>query len=360
MDFRKLVYAIQETHRSFQRRTVKVINQNLVIRNWLFGFFIVEFEQNGKDYASHGDRLLYKLSDELKQIGLAGVSYTSLTLFRKFYLAYPQFRLLAKDISEIDSASLNLQTLSEDLEWYTPPEKLLNNLSFSHFIELIKVESPVQRAFYETESIKGNWSVRQLQRQIGSSLYERTGLSINKEALLSQLKEEVSLPTPAEIIRDPYVFEFLGLKMKEVFLEKDLEKALLDHLQEFLLELGTGFCFEARQKSFLIDNRRYSVDLLFYHRLLKCHILIDLKTGEFTHEDAGQMNFYLDYFKDNEMHKGDNPPIGIIFCSLKHAAVVKYATGGLDNQVFISRYLLKLPSEEVLKQFLLDEKKRLE
>ena len=277
MDFRKLVQAIEDTHQIFQRRTVTVINQNLVLRNWLFGFYIVEFEQNGKDYARHGERLLYTLSDELKQLGLAGVSYTNLTLFRKFYLSYPQFTLFAKDVPGIDSAAVNLQTLSEDLEWSIPPEKLLNHLSFSHFIELIKVESPIQRAFYEIESIKGNWSVRQLQRQIGSSLYERTGLSMNKQALLSQLQEEVSLPNPSEIIRDPYIFEFLGLKMKEVFQEKDLEKALLDHLQEFLLELGTGFCFEARQKSFLIDNRRYSVDLLFYHRLLKCHILIDLK-----------------------------------------------------------------------------------
>ena len=152
---------------------------------------------------------------------------------------------------------------------------------------------------------------------------------------------------------------FLGLKHQEVFLEKDLEKALLDHLQDFLLELGAGFCFEARQKSFLIDNRRYKVDLMFYHRVLKCTILIDLKLGEFTHEAAGQMNFYLNYFKENEAMKDDNPPIGIILCSYKNEAVVRYATGGLDNQLFVSRYLLQLPSVEQLQQFLLEERKKI-
>ena len=166
-----------------------------------------------------------------------------------------------------------------------------------HFVEFLKINNPMQRLFYEMECIKGNWSRRQLQRQIGSLLYERTGLSRNKEALLAQIKDENSAAHIADFIREPYVFEFLGLRMEDAFLESNLEKALLEHLQTFLLELGNGFCFEARQKSFLIDNRRYKIDLLFYHRILKCHVVVDLKTRQFEPEDAGQMNFYLNYHR---------------------------------------------------------------
>ena len=190
-------------------------------------------------------------------------------------------------------------------------------------------------------------------------LYERTGFSLNKEALLAQIVGEKQPTTLADIIRDPYMFEFTGLKTGEVFKEKALETALLDHLQAFLLELGTGFCFEARQKSFLIDNRRYKVDLLFYHRILKCHVMIDLKTHEFTHEDAGQMNFYLNYHIENEMQEGDNLPIGIILCSIKNETVVRYATGALDNQIFVSKYMLQLPDEKTLLNFINKEKRLL-
>lgn len=195
-----------------------------------------------------------------------------------------------------------------------------------------------------------------MHRQIATLLYERTGLSHNKEALLAQITGDNTPTTLSDIIRDPYVFEFLGLKIAEVLPEKALERALLDHLQTFLLELGTGFCFEARQKSFLIDNRRYKVDLLFYHRILKCHVVIDLKVDEFTHEDAGQMNFYLNYHIENEMQEGDNPPIGIILCALKNETVVRYATGALDNQIFVSKYMLQLPDEKTLLNFINQEK----
>ncbi len=360
MDYKKLVEYFNQTQAVFQAKAVVAINQSLILRNWLFGFYIVEYEQNGKDYAKHGERLLYNLADELKRQGIKGVSYTNLTLFRKFYLGYPQFSLLIKDIPELNLLNANLQALPEDFktELLAPHELLSTLLSFTHFVELLKIDDPHQRLFYEIESIKGSWSYRQLHRQIATSLYERTGLSVDKQTLLKQIQGEQKF-APSELIRDPYVFEFLGLKMREVFREKDLEKALLDHLQDFLLELGTGFCFEARQKTFLIDNRRYKIDLLFYHRILKCHVLIDLKMDEFTHEDAGQMNFYLNYFRSHEMQDTDNPPVGIILCSLKNEAVVKYATGGLDNRLFVSRYLLQLPSEEQLKHFLIEEKKKL-
>ena len=255
----------------------------------------------------------------------------------------------------------NLVALPQDFDKVEmlPADMLLSKLSFTHFIELLKIEDPSRRLFYEIETIKGNWNYRELRRQMGTLLYERTGLSLNKEALLTQIVGEKQPTTLADIIRDPYMFEFTGLKTSEVFSEKALEKALLDHLQDFLLELGTGFCFEARQKSFLIDNKRYKVDLLFYHRILKCHVMIDLKTHEFTHEDAGQMNFYLNYHIDNEMQEGDNPPIGIILCSVKNETVVRYATGALDNQIFVSKYMLQLPDEQTLLNFINKEKRHL-
>ena len=228
-------------------------DRNLVIRNWFFGYYIVEFEQNGKEYAQYGNQLLNKLSKELKAEGISGVSYTNLTLCRKLFFTYPQFAEIASPLLidfDVKKVNRNLQPLAEDFKkWQIKPQKLLKSLSFSHFSLLLKVEDPIQRLFYEIECIKGNWSRRQLQRQIGSLLYERTGLSNNKKALLEQLEENPSSPDPIDVIRDPYVFEFLGLKPKEVFFESDLEEALLNHLQQFLLELGNGFCLEARQKS---------------------------------------------------------------------------------------------------------------
>ena len=279
---------------------------------------------------------------------------------------YPQVGIAIGEIAELDIdyklLMRNLQALPEDFNERThelPADVLLPKLTFTHFIELLKLEDPLRRLFYEIETIKGNWNYRELHRQIETLLYERTGLSQKKEALIAQIERGHSTMTLADIIRDPYMFEFSGLKTGEVFPEKDLEKALLDHLQEFLLELGTGFCFEARQKSFLIDNRRYKVDLLFYHRILKCHVMIDLKTHEFTHEDAGQMNFYLNYHIDNEMQEGDNPPIGIVLCTVKNDTVVRYATGALDNQIFVSKYMLQLPNETTLLNFINKEKRQL-
>lgn len=255
----------------------------------------------------------------------------------------------------------NLQTTSEDFDsrQMLPSDILLSKLSFSHFVELLKVDTPIQRLFYEIESIKGNWTCVQLNRQIVTLLYERTGLSENKKELINQIVGDDTPANLSGIIRNPYVFEFLGLKSAEILPEKILEKALLDHLENFLLELGTGFCFEARQKSFMIDNRRYKIDLLFYHRVLKCHVMVDLKTNEFSYEDAGQMNFYLNHHIENEMQEGDNPPIGIILCAVKNETIVRYATGALDNQIFVSKYMLQLPDENTLLNFINQEKKLL-
>ncbi len=227
-----------------QNRAVTIVNQSHTLRNWLYGFYIVEYEQNGEDYAQYGSRLLYRLANELKKIGIKGISYTNLTLFRKFYLFYPQIGLTIREIARLDivekSLIGNLQPLAEDFNeaHILPPDLLLSKLSFTHLVELLKVENPIQRLFYEVETIKGNWTKRELHRQIETLLYERTGLSHNKEALLAPITGSQSSTTLADIIRDPYMFEFTGLKIGEVFPEKDLEKALLDHLQDFLLELG--------------------------------------------------------------------------------------------------------------------------
>lgn len=227
---------------------------------------------------------------------------------------------------------------------------LLSKLSFTHIIELAREEDPLKRAFYEMQAIKGNWSIKELQRQIGSLLYERTGLSSDKKGLIRDIKADPS--TPEGIMRDPYVFEFVGLEPKERFAESDLEEALINHLQVFLLELGKGFCFEARQKRLTIDGEYYYVDLVFYHRILKCHVLIDLKTRKFHHSDAGQMNFYLNYYRDNEISKDDNPPVGIVLCTDKRSSTVKYATGSLSHHLFRSRYQVQLPTVKELEEFI--------
>jgi predicted nuclease of restriction endonuclease-like (RecB) superfamily len=365
MDFNLLLTHLQQTHDFMQNRAVTVVNQSHTLRNWLYGFYIVEYEQNGEDYAQYGSKLLYRLADALKKNGIKGISYTNLTLFRKFYLYYPQIGSTVREIVGLDEIQKSLmgilQALPEDFNEVQalPADVLLSKITFTHFTELLKLEDPLRRLFYEIQTIKGNWNYRELHRQIETLLYERTGLSHNKEAVIAQVTGGYSATTLADIIRDPYMFEFAGLKTGEVFPEKALEKALLDHLQDFLLELGTGFCFEARQKSFLVDNRRYKVDLLFYHRVLKCHVMIDLKAHEFTHEDAGQMNFYLNHHIENDMEENDNPPIGIVLCSVKNETVVRYATGALDNQIFVSKYMLQLPDEKTLLNFINKEKQHL-
>jgi predicted nuclease of restriction endonuclease-like (RecB) superfamily len=234
------------------------------------------------------------------------------------------------------------------------PLLLLSRLSFSHFIELIRVEDDLQRLFYEVETIKNNWSVRELKRAIGTSLAFRTAMSTNKEAIIAKIKN-LKPATNAEIIRNPYVMEFMDLDEKSEYNESDLEQQILNHLQEFLIELGTGFCFEARQKRITFDNEHYRIDLVFYHKILKCNVLIDLKIREYRYEDAGQMNLFLNYYKENEMGEGDNAPIGIILCSDKSDTLVRYSSAGMDDQLFVSKYLVKLPEKKVLENFLRKE-----
>ena len=301
MDYNELTDIIIQTNNYLQKKAISFVSQSLTVRNWLIGHYIVEYEQKGKDKSQYGEHLLGKLSGSLKSRGLKGSSLTNLKLYRKFYLTYPSIGQSLPDQFIPEEIAGTLKDKSPS----TPgtkkskglPELLINKLSFTHIVELIKEEEPLKRAFYEIEAIKGNWSVRELKRQRESLLFERTGLSKDKEKLLKTVKDTSVELSPKDIIRDPYVFEFLGLKQQEVLEEFKLEQILLDHLQEFLLESGKGFCFEARQKRISLDNEDYSIDLLFYHRVLKCHVIIDLKIRKFRHEDAGKMNFYLNYIK---------------------------------------------------------------
>ncbi|HPM87287.1 MAG TPA: PDDEXK nuclease domain-containing protein [Bacteroidales bacterium] len=358
MNFEQLIQAFEQANEYLQEKAVSAVNQSLTMRNWLFGHYIVEYEQSGEDRARYGDKLLNSLSRKLQNSGVKGVSVTNLKLCRQFYIKYPQIGQSLPDQSLRKSLSEKSGNDNKNGE-YIDGAIILSRLSFTHIIELLTIEDPLKRLFYEVETIKGNWSVRELKRQTGSLLFERTGLSLDKEGLLQTVNKRAVPAGKEDIIRDPYIFEFLGLPQKDEVSESDLETALLNHLQEFLMELGNGFCFEARQKRITVDNEHFYIDLVFYHRILKCHVLIDLKIRKFLHTDAGQMNFYLNYYQENEMYNGDDLPIGILLCTDKDEATVKYAIGNIDNKVFVSRYKVALPSEKELEQFIKRDKKAL-
>lgn len=366
MNFEQLVHTISHTHEHFYNEAVSAVNRSLTVRNWLFGFYVIEYEQNGEDRAKYGSKLLKNISEKLREKGVSGISERNIRNYRQFYIAYPQIisvlseLFLPESIWQLSTAKSEVVLYSAEKENFgVKPELLINHLSFTHLIELTREENLLKRAFYEIQSIKGNWTVEELKRQMGSLLFERTGLSKNKEKLLQITREEAVQLLPSDIIRDPYIFEFIGLKQHEVMKEDKLEKALLDHIQKFLLELGKGFCFENRQKRITVDDEYFYIDLVFYHRILKCHIIIDLKTRKFVHSDASQLNFYLNYYKDKEMTEGDNPPIGILLCTGKGEATVKYATAGVENQLFISKYKTILPSEDALRKEIEKEKQLL-
>ncbi len=237
------------------------------------------------------------------------------------------------------------------------PERLLLKLSYSHLAEIAKIDDPLKRAFYEMECMKGSWSVSELERQIHSLYFERSGLSKDKKKLSDLVSKKAVQITPKDVFNNPVAIEFLGLSERAIVTESDLEQAILDHLQIFLLEMGTGFCFEARQKRILIDDTYDFIDLVFYHRVLKCHVLVDLKTEKFQHTFAGQMNAYLNYYRYEVITEGDNPPVGILLCTEKGNTMVKYATGGMDETIFVQKYMLALPSKEELEEYLRKEMK---
>lgn len=356
--FPLLIRQIQRTHVELSAQANKAINVSLTLRNWLIGWHIVEYEQGGADRAQYGTELLNTVSIELERLKIPRCEARELRRYRQFYQMYPQIREsltpeLAKRIPEIPNLGVtDSQIATEGTESSLIPAKtLISKLSFTHISELLRLENPQKRAFYEIEAIQGNWSVRELKRQIGSLYFERSGLSHDKKKL-SELAQTTAEQLTGLNIRDPYVFEFLGLKPAEVMSESSLEQQLIDKLQTFLLELGHGFCFEAQQKRILIGDEYFFVDLVFYHRILKCHVLVELKIERFSHENLGQLNTYVSWYRANMMADGDNPPIGILLCTDKNHALAEYALAGMDNQLFVSRYQLELPKKEEMQRFI--------
>jgi len=359
MNFDALVQAIADIHRRTQSAAVRAVNIALTCRNWLIGAYIVEFEQRGDDRATYGDCLLSNLAERLQRKNIPRSDERELRRFRQFYLAYPQIRdAVSPEFGE--SSYLPEKRDSASPESGLSASLLINRLFFTHFRLLLEIEDPLKRAFYEVECVKGNWSVRELKRQIGSLYFERSGLSRDK-AKLSEMANAVAVQSePKHVIRDPYIFEFLGLRPQEALPESELEAALVERLQNFLLELGHGFCFEGRQKRLLIGGEPFFVDLVFYHRVLKCHVLVELKVDEFRHEHLGQINTYVSYYRTHEMTEGDQPPIGILLCTGKNHALVEYALAGMDNRLFVSKYQLELPKPEELQRYIEEQRRLLE
>jgi predicted nuclease of restriction endonuclease-like (RecB) superfamily len=353
--FQNLVKAIGQAHAELGAQASRAVNASLTLRNWLIGFQIEEYERRGVDRQQYGDKLLDRLAESLETAGVSRCDRRELYRYRQFYLTYPQ---IVETLSPQLVKTLRLQAPVSDKRAAPSPlvvvsaDDLLTKLSFSHIVELLQCADATQRAFYERECMRGHWSVRELKRQMASLYYERAGLSRDKGILAAAAHEAAEIAPPTLAVRDPYIFEFLGLKPQEVMGESHLENQLLDKLQEFLIELGHGFCFEARQKRILIGDSHNFVDLVFYHRILKCHVLVELKIGAFSHEDIGQLNTYVSWYRKNMMTEGDNPPVGILLCTRKDRALVEYALAGIDNSLFVSKYMLELPSEEDMQRFI--------
>jgi predicted nuclease of restriction endonuclease-like (RecB) superfamily len=363
-NFESLIEEINKANNRFQLRAAKSIDHLLTMRNWLIGAFIVEFEQNGEDKAKYGSKLEKKLSEK---INTKGFSERNLKLFKQFYLTYPQMVQTVSAL-KLDFDFPITQTLSALLEKNSQrvikqriePDKLLNHLSFSHFVELLNIEDISKREFYEIRIIQSTLSVRELKNQINNLSFERTLAAQDKTKVLNELEKNAKKESVSSILKTPYVFDFLGFSDQTLASESALENALLADLKSFMLELGHGFCFENQQKRIVIGGEYYFVDLVFYHRILKCHVLIELKIDSFKHEYAGQLNTYLQYYKSNIQEKNDNPPIGILLCTNQNTELVKYALGGMDNNLFVNQYQTALPSQEELTIFLQNEKKKLQ
>ena len=359
MKFDHLVELCRLTHEEMQKQAVRAVDLTLVVRNWLFGRYIVEYEQNGADRAAYGAALMDALTSRLKPLGIKGVSATRLRLYRSFYRVYEEIQPTLSDELPKPALSSGIQPtpsveLSPAHETAAELLKSVGNLirrfplGWSHYVELLTIESPDERHFYEIEAAANQWTVRELQRQIASSLYERLALSRDQEEIRRLATEGQIVEKAADLIKNPLVLEFLGLDDRPHYSEDELESAIIDQLESFLLELGKGFLFEARQKRFTFDNDHFHVDLVFYNRLLRCYVLIDLKRDKLTHQDLGQMQMYVNYFDRHVKLPDELPTIGIVLCHRKNDALVEL-TLPPDANIFASKYQLYLPSKEELK-----------
>lgn len=362
-NYNNLLDRIAEVLAKARTKVVKEINMAQVLAYWEIGREIVEFEQKGKARGGYGEQLIERLSTDMTQKFGRGFSHTNLKMMRLFYQNFPIRQTLSDEsIKEQKPESMSGKSaIQQTLSVKSQKQQILPTvstvqggqfepmLSWSHYCELLKVEEPLARSFYEQEAIQNNWSVRELKRQINSMLFERLTLSRDTQGVMKMAKKGQIIEKPEDAIKDPYILEFLNLKEETSYTESQLEQAIIDKLQYFLLEMGKGFSFVARQKRITITNRHYYIDLVFYNRILRCFVLIDLKTGELDHSDIGQMNFYLNYFKENEKTKDENDPIGLVLCAKKDDVFAKYVLGGLNNKVFASKYKLALPSEKELR-----------
>jgi predicted nuclease of restriction endonuclease-like (RecB) superfamily len=395
MKFPDLIAQISKIDEIARLAAGRTLQQILSLRNWLIGASIVEFEQAGEDRAQYGQRLMHTLSQALGEAGCQGLSASNLKNFRQLALAYPGLdainlghRLsltiegdrvagIRQTSGEFASDPENCQTSADsvcspfpslarraaeqDLPWRDAPwlVRLFTTLTFSHLLELSRIDDLTRRAFYELHCLKERWSVRELQRQRDSLLYERIGLSDKRDEVLKLARNGALAESPAAQLRDPYVFEFLGIERRGVMAESDLEGALVDHLQQFLFELGRDFCFVARQFRISSGNRHHYIDLLLFHRRLRCLVAIDLKMGAFQPEHAGQLRFYVNHLAEHVAYPEENPPVGRLLCAERDAEVVRFATAG-DGDVFVTRYQLELPTEDQLRVWLHEERARLE
>jgi predicted nuclease of restriction endonuclease-like (RecB) superfamily len=328
--YQQLIDRIGECLAQGQQRAFEQVNTLLVETYWQIGQYIVEFEQKGNERAEYGSRLLTQLSRDLKTAYGKGFSRRNVLDMRRFYVSYPKW-----------------QMVSAKLGW-------------SHYTELLAISDDLARSFYEQQCIRDRWSVRELKRQKDSALFERVAMSKDRAEILALAQQGQIIESAQDVVKDPYVFEFLDLPDRN-YLESELENRLIVQLEKFLLELGKGFAFIGQQYRITLNNTHFYVDLVFYHRILKCFVLIDLKTRAVRHEDIGQMNMYLNYFRAEENMEDDNEPIGIVLARDKDEILVEYATGGISNQLFVSRYQLYLPDVDALKQELrrlLDESDR--
>lgn len=384
MDFDSLYKSVSKLDVAFEDNTAKAINRNITARNWLIGFYIVHYEQKGQDRAKYGEKTLQTLSERLNKKSL---SYRNLKLYRQFYkefssLEKPIFEYVLNEfgsektlISGIKQNLIEDKTVSKDWaitacqigqsliaqsdDLQIPPETLFTHLSYSHFTLIMGVEDAVARVFYELETIRGVWTVRELKRQIETNYFERSAISTNPQKMSEYVQSKTKKMSVTDIVKNPYVYEFLGLKDREIIEESELEEALINHLEEFLMELGQGFCLESRQKRILVDDDYFFCDLVFYHRILKCHVLIDLKAAKIKYDDIAQMNLYLSYYKKNIMREDDNPPVGILMCTQAGKELVEYAKEGIDENLFVKKYKLALPKESELTKWLKKEVKNL-
>ena len=363
MNFDQLVSLCRDTHQRFVTDAARTIDTHLVARNFILGLYIVHYEQEGEDRAAYGKQTLKALSTALKTVAGRGFSVDNLELMRRFYIHF-RSEILRPEISETPSRisnshpSVKSETLSrksEESPWLAlPSPEILGKLpstfklGWSHYVELLTIDSTDERHFYEIEAAANQWTVRELQRQIATSLYQRLALSRDPEEIRRLATEGQVVEKAADLIKNPLVLEFLGLTEHPHYSEEDLESAIIDQLESFLLELGKGFLFEARQKRFTFDNDHFFVDLVFYNRLLRCYVLIDLKRDKLTHQDLGQMQMYVNYFDRHVKLPEELPTIGIVLCHRKNDALVEL-TLPPDANIFASKYQLYLPSKEELK-----------